>query len=225
MSRRTQRVQDAVGYLLHSAAWRETSLIIQVFTRPYGNVALVAKGAKRPYSALRPVLTAFQPLGLAWSGAGEVKTLTRAECAGIRPLHGRALMSAWYMNELLLRLLPREDPHPVLYDAYDAALRQLAVAFPGGRPEDAAAGAEGAAAPVQAPQGAGGLTPGSAASALRRFEWVLLNETGYGLEEDPPDFADPRLEPGLRLSLRERLNEQLGRPLLTRKVLMELQRY
>ncbi len=201
MTRRVSRVQDAIGYLLHSAAWRETSLIVQVFTRSYGNMALVAKGAKRPYSVLRPVLTAFQPIGLSWSGAGEGKTLTRADCVGIRPLNGRALMSAWYMNELLLRLLPREDPHPVIYDAYDAALQQLA----GTRTE--------------------GQTSRSAASALRRFEWMLLNETGYGLGDDAPDFDDSALEPELRLSLRQRLDEQLGRPLLTRKVLMELQRY
>lgn len=219
MSRRTQRVQDAVGYLLHSAAWRETSLIIQVFTRSFGNVALVAKGAKRPYSVLRPVLTAFQPLALSWSGSGEVKTLTRAECVGIRPLSGRALMSAWYMNELLLRLLPREDPHPVLYEAYDSALQQLAAVFPGGR-LDSAVGDDDAAS-----RHAAGQPQRSAASALRRFEWMLLNETGYGLGDDPPDFDDLSLEPQLRLSLRERLNEQLGRPLLTRKVLMELQRY
>ncbi|PLC51732.1 DNA repair protein RecO [Pollutimonas subterranea] len=201
MTRRVSRVQDAIGYLLHSAAWRETSLIVQVFTRSYGNMALVAKGAKRPYSVLRPVLTAFQPIGLSWSGAGEVKTLTRADCVGIRPLNGRALMSAWYMNELLLRLLPREDPHPVIYDAYDAALQQLAGTRTEGQPSR------------------------SAASALRRFEWMLLNETGYGLGDDAPDFDDSALEPELRLSLRQRLDEQLGRPLLTRKVLMELQRY
>ncbi|HEY9278867.1 MAG TPA: DNA repair protein RecO [Eoetvoesiella sp.] len=195
MSRRTQRVQDEAGFLLHASAWRETSLIIQTFTRNYGNVALVAKGAKRPYSVLRPVLSAFQPLALSWSGAGEVKTLIRAECAGIRPLGGRAFMSAWYMNELLLRSLPREDPHPVLYDAYDMALQQLA-------------------------QGS------KAAGALRRFEWTLLNETGYGVDEPDPDFDDPGAEPSLRLSLRERLNELLaGRPLLTRRVLMELQRF
>src|SRR5690606_21637396 len=110
MSKRSQRVQDASGYLLHAAPWRETSLIVQTFTRGHGVVALVAKGAKRPYSILRPVLSAFQPLALSWSGANEVKTLTRAESMGIRKLAGQAFMSAWYMNELLLRLLPREDP-------------------------------------------------------------------------------------------------------------------
>lgn len=195
MSRRAQRVQDTPGYMLHATAWRETSLIVQVFSREHGCLALVAKGAKRPYSVLRPVLTAFQPLLLSWSGGGEVKTLTRAEMAGVRPLAGSALMSAWYMNELLLRLLPREDAHPVLFDAYDAALAQLA----------------------------GGSR---AAGALRRFEWVLLRETGYGVDEAEPDFDDPAVEPELRRALRERLEANLaGRPLATRRVLMDLQRY
>ncbi|OWT53587.1 DNA repair protein RecO [Candidimonas nitroreducens] len=196
MSSRGARVHEAAGYLLHTAPWRETSLILQAFTRDHGCVALVAKGAKRPYSVLRPVLSMFQPLDLSWSGAGEVKTLTRAECAGVRPLAGRAHMSAWYMNELLLRLLPREDPHPVLYGAYDTALDLLAR------------------------QGS------SAAGALRRFEWILLQETGYGIDAPEPDFEDARSEPRLRSMLRERLDELLaGRPLRTRKVLMELQRY
>ncbi|AMG89806.1 DNA repair protein RecO [Bordetella parapertussis] len=194
MSRRAQRVHDIPGYMLHATAWRETSLIVQAFSREYGCIALVAKGAKRPYSVLRPVLSAFQPLLLSWSGAGEVKTMTRAEIAGVRPLGGPALMSAWYMNELLLRLLPREDAHPVLYDAYDTALTQLSA---GSR----------------------------AAGALRRFEWILLRETGYGLDEAEPDFNDPAIEPALRRDLRERLEANLaGRPLSTRKVLLELQR-
>lgn len=193
-SRRSHRIQDAAGYMLHATDWRETSLIVQAFTREHGNVALVAKGAKRPYSVLRPVLAAFQPLALSWSGSGEVKTLVRADCAGVRPLGGKALMSAWYMNELLLRLVPREDPHPLLYDAYDAALEQLA----------------------------GGSR---AAGALRRFEWTLLDEAGYGLDEAPPDFDDPALEPALRVSLRQRLDELLTRPLQTRRVLMALQRF
>jgi len=122
-----QRVQDSVAYVLHATSWRETSLIVQAFSREHGSVALVAKGAKRPYSTLRPVLQTFQPLLLSWSGAGEVKTLTRAESAGIHPLSGSALMSAWYMNELLLRLLPREDAHPQLFDAYAQALSSLAL--------------------------------------------------------------------------------------------------
>lgn len=180
--------------MLHASAWRETSLIVQIFSRDHGNVAMVAKGAKRPYSALRPVLASFQPLIASWTGAGEVKTLTRADLAGVRQLGGRSLMSAWYMNELLLRLLPREDPHPILYDAYDAALTALE-------------------------QGE------SAAAALRRFEWTLLEETGYGLGGEMPDFDAPGEEKRLRAVLRAQLDELLGRPLRTRKVMLELQRY
>lgn len=199
MSRRTHRVQDATGYLLHSTAWRETSLVIQLFTRQHGVLPLVAKGAKRPHSVLRPVLSAFQPLNVSWSGAGEVKTLTRADCVGILPLQGRAFMSAWYMNELLLRLLPREDAHPLLFDAYQTALEQLAGIDP---------------LPERLP----------VSGVLRRFEWVLLQETGYGMDQSMPDFSDPEQERTLRPVLRERLDDLLGRPLLTRKVLMELYR-
>ena len=180
--------------MLHASAWRETSLILQVFTREHGNVAMVAKGAKRPYSALRAVLATFQPLIVSWTGGGEVKTLTRADLAGIRPLRGSALMSAWYMNELLLRLLPREDPHPKLYDAYDAALQAL----------------------EQGP---------STAAALRRFEWTLLDETGYGLGGAMPQFDDATQERRVRPVLRAKLDELLGRPLRTRTVMRELQRY
>lgn len=223
MSKRAARVQDAAGYMLHSTAWRETSLIIQAFTRSHGIVAMVAKGAKRPYSALRPVLLAFQPLNLSWSGAGEVKTLTRAESEGILPLSGRALMSAWYMNELLLQLLPGEDPHAVLFDAYEQALQQLSRLGPAGR--DPSGDAVGPWSDATAAEHGELPARPSAAGALRRFEWVLLNETGYGLGDAPPDFDDAVQEPALRASLRERLSQQLSRPLLTRKVLMELQRY
>jgi len=161
------RVLDAAGYMLHASPWRETSLVVQVFTREHGHLALVAKGAKRPASALRPILTAFQPLALSWSGKGEVKTMTHAECTGIRPLHGQGFLSAWYMNELLLQLLPREDPHPVLFDAYDKALQHLA-------------------------------HNNNAVAALRRFEWILLQETGYGTDLPAPDFDALPDEPQLR---------------------------
>ncbi|CAM4146005.1 DNA repair protein RecO [Kerstersia similis] len=195
MSKRARRVNDVIAYLLHATAWRETSLIVQAFSRDHGCVALVAKGAKRPYSTLRPVLHTFQPLLLSWSGAGEVKTLVRADIAGLMPLSGAALMSAWYMNELLLRLLPREDAYPEVFDAYEAALRQLA-------------------------------SGGPAVAALRRFEWTLLRETGYGLDEAEPDFSALENEPGLRARLRERLAEHLaGRQLATRRVLIDLQRW
>ncbi len=190
------RVSEASAFLLHTTPWRETSLLLEAYSREQGRVALVAKGARRPTSALRPVLTMFQPLALSWSGAGEVKTLTRADwCAALRVYGGPALMSAWYLNELLLRLLPREDAHPALYDAYDEALQQLA-------------------------------SGSRHAGALRRFEWVLLRETGYGVDAPLPDFDDRDAEPALRRSLRERIEAQLeGRALVTRQVAQALQRW
>lgn len=195
MSKRQSRVQDAHAYLLHATSWSETSVIAQVFARKYGIVTVVAKGAKRPYSVLRPILSAFQPLLLSWSGQGEIKTLTRAETAGLLPLQGRSLMSGWYMNELLLKLLGKEDPHAGVFDAYVDALVQLA-------------------------QGS------SATGALRRFEWILLDETGYGIEAPVPDFNDRAAEPALRKMLHERINEHLeNRALSTRKVLLSLQRF
>ena len=195
MNKRALRIQDAPAYVLHAASWRETSLIVQVFSRDHGLLSMVAKGAKRPHSVLRPVLSVFQPLLLSWTGQSEVKTLTRAECAGVHLIAGSSLMSCWYMNELIFRLIPKEDPHPVLFEAYAQALARLAAGLP---------------------------TTG----ALRRFEWVLLQEAGYGLDQPAPDFDDPGIEPELRISMRERLAEHLsGKPLSTRDVLMALQRY
>lgn len=196
MSKRGQRIQDARGYVLHASPWRETSLIVQCFSRDQGCVALVAKGAKRPYSVLRPVLVGFQPLWLTWTGSAEVHTLVRAESGPVRLLDGRAMMSGWYMNELILRLLAREDPHPGVFDAYEAALDMLAQ--PQRRPH---------------------------ATALRRFEWALLEQAGYGLGVSPPDFDDPAIEPELRQALRVRLDDLLEAPLRTRQVLVDLQRY
>jgi len=193
-----RRVQDVPAYLLHTSAWKETSLIVQAFTRTHGTVALVAKGAKRPQSALRGALCLFQPVTLSWSGSRDVKTLTRIEFEGIQPLTGKAWMSAWYMNELLLRLLAREDAHDGLFDAYDEALKFLST---------------------------GASTAAAAAVALRRFEWTLLTEIGYQLDLPAPDFNHPATAAALRLPLRERLDWLLSeRPLNTRRVLMELQR-
>jgi|SRR5690625_785334 len=199
MTKRAGRIYDAPGYLLHATSWRETSLVIQAFSRDYGVMTLVARGAKRPHSQLRPVLSAFQPLLLSWTGVREVKTLTRAEANGLTPLRGRAFMSAWYMNELILRLLAREDPHPAIFDAYRQALHDLSMASNTNI------------------KGALPLT-----AALRRFEWTLLQEAGYGLDMPIPDFADAQAVRRVRGPLRDRLDQLLERPLLTRRVLLDL---
>lgn len=149
-----QRIDDAAAYLLHAHPYSETSLILDVFAREHGRLALMARGARRPRSALRGTLLGFQPLELSWFGGGEVKTLARAEWVGGLPLlHGKCLLLGYYLNELLLRLMAREDAHPALYDAYAEALAQLA---------------QGAHEAVE----------------LRRFEKTLLRELGYGLALD-----------------------------------------
>jgi DNA repair protein RecO (recombination protein O) len=163
MTRRTEEP----AYLLHSTPYRETSLVVDLFTREHGRVAAVAKGAKRPHSALRGALLQFQPLLVSYTGRNELRTLTAAHWMGgsIAP-RGDALICAFYLNELLVRLLPREDSHPALYDGYAQTLAAL-----------------GSGAPID--------------ESLRRFEWLLLRETGYApdLEHDAASRPiDARLE-------------------------------
>jgi DNA repair protein RecO (recombination protein O) len=127
MKQLKERRDDQSAFVLHTYPYRETSAIVEALTAVYGRVALVAKGAKRTRSELRGVLQAFQPLALSWSGSGELKTLIRAEWRGGMPLvTGSALLCGFYLNELILKLVPREDPHPRLFDAYGSALSQLA---------------------------------------------------------------------------------------------------
>lgn len=120
--------QDAQpAFVLHSYPFRETSLIIEAFARDHGRIGLVARGARRPKSSLRGVLLPFQPLLLSWAGRGELHTLVRAEwLGGYTPLRGQALICGFYLNELVLRLLPRADPHDGLFSVYESALAELA---------------------------------------------------------------------------------------------------
>ena len=122
----SKRRADEAGYVLHTYAYKESSLIAVVFTRRFGRVALLARGARRPRSAMRGVLLSFHPLRLSWSGSAELGNLISAEWAGaLRPLAGQGLMCGFYLNELVLRLLPREDPHEQLFDLYAEALARL----------------------------------------------------------------------------------------------------
>ncbi len=142
-------MNDELGFVLHSHPYKETSLIVELFLRERGRISVVAKGARRPLSALRPVLLQFQPVLFRLSGRSELRTLTQAEWqGGLAVPAGRALLFGFYLNELLMRLLAREDPHPKLFDAYFEALEQL--------------GGQGADERI-----------------LRRFEWLLLQEIGY----------------------------------------------
>ncbi|MBV8210963.1 MAG: DNA repair protein RecO [Burkholderiaceae bacterium] len=121
------RVEHQPAFVLHSYPWRETSLIVEILSRDFGRIALVARGAKRPASQFRGILLPFSPLALSWAGRAELKTLVRAEWqGGLAPLRGEGLLAAFYLNELLVRLLPRADAHPGLFASYVQSLAALA---------------------------------------------------------------------------------------------------
>lgn len=123
-SRPPQSAQPA--FVLHTYPFRETSLIVEAYARDHGRVALVARGARRSKSSLRGLLLPFQPLLLSWTGKSELRTLTRAEWQGAySPLKGQPLICGFYLNELLLKLLPRDDPHERLFEAYACTLTEL----------------------------------------------------------------------------------------------------
>ena len=124
-----KRIADEPAFVLHRYDWSESSLILEVFTRHHGRIALIAKGAKRPSSSFRPVLLPLQRLHLAFGGDAEIRALKSAEWQGghVMPT-GEALLSGYYLNELLLTLLARDDPHPVLFDVYASVVAVLASA-------------------------------------------------------------------------------------------------
>lgn len=145
------RYDNQPVYVLHTYAFKETSLVAELFTKAHGRVATLAKGARRPRSAMRGQLQSFQMLSATWSGKNELKTLHSLDWAdALTMLQGEALMCGFYLNELLLRLLPREDAHEQLFNYYQATLRALAKGL-------------------------------DLATHLRRFELKLLQEMGYAV--------------------------------------------
>lgn len=120
------------GFVLHRRPYRETSLLVELLSRHHGRVGLVARGARRQRSVLRGLLEPFTPLLLDWDARGELGTLRSAERSegGHAPLVAGVLPAGFYLNELLVRLLHRDDPHPVLFDDYAMTLAGLAA--PGG---------------------------------------------------------------------------------------------
>jgi DNA repair protein RecO (recombination protein O) len=165
------------AFVLHSYDWSESSLIVELFTRSQGRIVVVAKGAKRPTSNFRPVLLPFHPLVVFLSkppadGNAEVRSLRAVEWQGGAPLAGPALMSGFYLNELVLKGLARQDPHPALYDAYADSIAALAV--PGA----------------------------DEAPALRAFELKLLREMGLLPELDTVTLGSEPVQAAARYSLR-----------------------
>ncbi len=147
----SHRQDNQSVYVLHTYPFKETSLVVEIFSRNFGRVAMMAKGARRPRSAVRGMLQSFQPLQATWSGRLELKTLHSVEwTGGLLLLKGEALMCGFYLNELMLRLLPREDAHEALFEYYAATLKILALEQ-------------------------------NLATTLRRFELKLLQELGYAI--------------------------------------------
>lgn len=122
------RVAQQAAFILHARAWRETSLLLEAFTRDFGRVGLVARGVRGARARLsRSLLEPLQALRLDWSGTGELVTLAAVEPDGPpRVQRGDALLAGIYVNELLVRLTARHDPHPALFDRYAALLAGLA---------------------------------------------------------------------------------------------------
>ncbi len=145
------RQEAQPAFVLHTYPYLETSLVVETFTQNFGRVPLVAKGARRPRSALRGSLRAFQPLQLSWAGKSELRTLHKVEWQGGQPfLQGMSLICGFYLNELLVRLLHRDDPHEQLFLYYQQTLAALSIQ------KD--------------------YTP-----VLRHFEQRMLQELGYAL--------------------------------------------
>jgi len=149
------RVESQPAYVLHTRAWRETSLLLEVFSREHGRIGLLARGVRSARSRItRATLEPFQLLSMDWAGTGELPNLRAAEVTGPpRRFSHDALLSGLYVNELLVRLTARNDPHPTLFARYAALLEELAATD-------------------------------SLAWTLRRFERDLLIELGYGLQLD-----------------------------------------
>ena len=121
------RIQLEPAYVLHNRPFRETSLIVEVLTREYGRVAVVARGAKSARSRWRNVLQPFRPLLISWNQKSDLGTLTAADQVASPPaLQGQALYCGLYLNELLMRLLHRGDPHAEVFERYRLMLSELA---------------------------------------------------------------------------------------------------
>lgn len=180
-SRSTRRAasQGQSAFVLNRYDWSETSLILDLFTRESGRIAVAAKGAKRPYSQLRSVLMPFQRIVVQFThargeAAVDVHNLRSAEWAGQGvSLEAAEWFAGFYLNELLMRLLPREDPHPRLFDVYALTLRAMSRS-----------------------------SPGRVEAALRAFELMLLRETGVLPELDVATLTQRPVAPDKAYALR-----------------------
>jgi len=161
------------AHILHSRAYRDTSLIIDVLTENYGRIALVARGARRAKSQWQALLQPFRKLLISWSSKGDLGTLTSAEHDGeIVWLKGSSLISGLYVNELIMRLMHRDDAHPQLYVSYQCLLLSM----------------------YKISQHEAG-TRFDVERVLRVFERDILREFGYGLVLDHDVRSGDHIKP------------------------------
>ncbi len=160
-----KRISLQSAYVLHTRPYRDTSLLVEIFTHDFGRIGLVARGVRTSKSRYASLLQPFTPLLISWSGQGELPTLSGTEVAGVAPkLKGDLLLSGFYLNELLMRLLQRGDAHPRLFETYITALASLAETE-------------------------------EQESILRQFEHRLLQEIGYGLILDHEVMNGESIDP------------------------------
>jgi DNA repair protein RecO (recombination protein O) len=235
---RHNKQQDEIAFVLHSYPYSETSLIIDGFSREHGRLSIVARGARRPKSALRGVLMNFQPVLLSWFGKGEVRTLHSAEWQGGQPyLQGTALLCGWYLNELLMNLLAKDDPHPELFDVYRATvyrlahetdhaatlrcfekhlLQELGYALPLEREANHGA-------PIEASQHYRYVAEHGAVRGTSHIGFPVIGKTLLDMAAD--DYADPTTAQQSKQLMRQLLNHHLGgKPLHTRELIKDLQK-
>jgi DNA repair protein RecO (recombination protein O) len=234
---RDTRVLGQPAFVLHSYPYKETSLIVDMFTREHGRIGVVAKGAKRPLSKLRGVLQTFQPLSISFSGKSELRTLIDADwVGGMLPIEKTALLCGFYLNELLVKLLARDDPHPKLFDHYVATLNELAHNEPAQivlrKFERALLKETGVAADLgrdslaRAPVALDGLyvvdPERGPRMALASDTWpAVAGKTLIDMERE--DYGDPQTQAQSKQLMRFLLAWQLGgAPLNTRQILIDL---
>lgn len=120
------RVTKEPGFVIHTRPYSETSLFVELFSRQYGRLTTIAKGARRQKSKFRGALLPFRPLATGWTGKGEMPVLTLAEPAGLwTEMRGQSILCGFYVNELVIKLLHRYDAHPELFDYYADTMARL----------------------------------------------------------------------------------------------------
>lgn len=235
---RHQKQNNQLAFVLHSYPYSETSLILDVFSQAHGRLSILARGARRPKSNLRGVLMSLQPVLLSWFGKGEVRTLHSAEWQGGQPyLQGTALMCGLYLNELLLNLLAKDDPHPDLFDVYRATvyrlahetdhaatlrcfekhlLQELGYALPLEREANHGA-------PIEPTQPYRYVAEHGAVRGTSHIGFPVIGKTLLDMAAD--DYADPTTAQQSKQLMRQLLNHHLGgKQLHTRELIKDLQK-